>query len=77
MKISYTLDNGKTWHDCDGIIVQVDEQPIPGEDVDGEVLFNFTHEGLIIDVWAEGSFNAGTSSEMYGDIVARLCEENS
>ena len=76
MKISYTLDSGKTWIECDGIVVQVDEQLLPGEDVEGEVLFNFTHEGLITDVWAEGSFNAGTSSEGYGEIVVRLCEEN-
>lgn len=76
--LQYTLDDGKTWIKCpEGIQICL-ETEVPGEDISGDLVFNFTHEGLICDVWLNNpeSSNIGTSSEMYNEIVERLVEEN-
>lgn len=60
-----------------GVEVRYDEVFITGEDNTGDVVFVFTSEGLIIDVWATdvdgNSTNAGTSSEKVDEIAERLC----
>ena len=80
--ISITLNNGKTWIPCpDGVRVTIENQLIDGEDREGDVVFNFTSEGLITDIWVPTESvcdsNLGTSSEMYSDIISRLVEDNS
>lgn len=77
-KLKYSVDGGQTWIDAEGIRVIVEDQFIPGEDVTGDLVFNFTHEGLITDVWMndDESLNIGTKSEMYDDIIVRLVEDN-
>jgi len=79
--ISITLDDGKTWIPCpDGVRVNMENLPIDGEDSVGDLVFNFTHEGVITDIWVpngESDDNVGTSSEMYSEIVSRLVEDNS
>jgi len=79
-KVLFTIDDGVTWVESDGLRVCVTEQQIPGADVpEGELVFHFTHEGVVTDVWRddeEQSINEGTSSETYDEIVNRLCEEN-
>lgn len=77
--ISITYDDGKTWIPCpDGVRVNI---WINGEEHQGELVFNFTHEGVITDIWvqtkADCDSNVGTSSEMYSDIISRLVEDNS
>lgn len=80
-KVLFTVDDGVTWVEADGLRVCVPAQQIPGADIpEGELVFNFTHEGVIVDVWrddGEQSINEGTSSEMYDEMVNRLCEDNS
>lgn len=54
-------------------------QDIPGEDEPGELVIKCTHEGLIMDVWVTrggDDCNLGTSSEMVGEIIERLVEDN-
>jgi hypothetical protein len=71
-----TLDGGKNWIPCEeGIRVLIEGVEIDGEDNSGELVFNFTDEGLITDVWArenDDNDNLGTSSEMYSEIFSRL-----
>ena len=82
MSNSYSIDNGITWLPMpDNLRVIISNLDIPGEDdPHGELHFNFTTEGLILDVWCdrgeEENHNAGTSSEMYQGIVDRLVEDN-
>lgn len=80
--ISITLDDGKTWIPCpDGLRVNIEKQWIDGEDSQGDLVFNFTHEGVITDIWtqteAEVDSNVGTYSEMYSEIITKLVAENS
>jgi len=80
--ISITFNDGKTWIPCpDGVRVNIENQWIDGEERQGELVFNFTHEGVITDIWvqteADCDSNVGTSSEMYSDIISRLVEDNS
>lgn len=80
--ISITLNDGKTWIPCpEGVRVNIDDQDIDGEDSKGDLVFNFTHEGVITDIWvqteADCDSNVGTSCEMYSDIISRLVEDNS
>ena len=65
MKIS--LDDGDTW-------VEVEKLRVLKEfdhDLDAEIAFNFTHEGLVTDVWVMDVCE-GTSSETYQEIGDRL-----
>lgn len=78
--ISISLDGGKNWVKCpEGVRVNIAEQDINGEE--GDLVFNFTHEGVITDIWVQTELiedsNVGTSSEMYCDIIERLVEDNS
>lgn len=80
--ISISLDGGKNWVKCpEGVRVNIAEQDINGEDSKGDLVFNFTHEGVITDIWAQNDLNygsnVGTSSELYCDIIERLVEDNS
>ena len=88
-----SLDGGKTWTTAkQGIRVLVSPLPVfsgcPGEDNEnGALVFNFTSEGLITDVWTEfivvddplqtKEENPGTASETYTEIVEKLVEANS
>lgn len=69
MKIS--TDGGTTWIDVQEVrVLKTVDHP---DDLDSEILFNFTHEGLITDVWV-GNVCEGTSSEMYEEIGDRLVQ---
>ena len=73
MKIS--TDGGITWTEVDSVRVI---QKIPDtfneeEKFEIELLFNFTHEGLIQDLWIDNA-NEGTTSETYNEIGDRLSE---
>ena len=93
MEIAISIDGGKTWIEAkQGVRVTVGPLPVfsgcPGEDNEkGDLLFNFTGEGLITDVWADvivvdvplqmKTENPGTSSATYTEIAERLVEANS
>jgi len=81
MKKIFSLDGGKTWREFSSLRIECKVTEIPGEDGGGELFFNFTHEGLITDVWVGNdqpwASNIGTSSETYDEIVSRLVEDNS
>jgi len=47
---------------------------IKGEEVLVDVLFNFTEEGLIIDVMLDGEA-IETSSETYTELVEAMCDD--
>jgi hypothetical protein len=67
MKIS--TDGGGTWIDTQEIrVLKTIDNP---DSLDSEILFNFTQEGLIVDVWVENVCE-GTSSETYQEIGDRL-----
>ena len=78
MKVS--LDGGVTYIEApEGVRVLHEGVMLDGEDGQGEVHFNHTHEGLITDVWMpveEEACNLGTSSEMIDDISSRLIAMN-
>lgn len=79
--ISVSLDNGVTWLDCpDGLRVNLEKQNIDGEVTDGDLVFNFTHEGLITDIWvlneAEIEVNVATSSVLYSELISQMVEES-
>jgi len=73
-----SLDGGNSWQEVDEVSVVYEELEIPGEDGDGEILFKFTHEGLVTDVWSsreeEYDHNIATSSETIDEIVERMVE---
>jgi hypothetical protein len=80
MKIKVSLDGGATYQEApEGVRVAYEDVDIPGEDSAGELHANFTHEGLILDVWASRNepldHNIGTSSETVDEIVERLVRE--
>ncbi len=79
MKIS--LDDGQTWQnwqETNGVRVLYENLDIPGEDITGDIEFNFTHEGIITDIWASPSdHNLATRSETIDEIVEALIKENS
>jgi len=71
MKIS--TDGGLTWTDVDSVRIS---QEIPDtfneeEKFEIELLFNFTHEGLIQDLWID-NVNEGSMTETYNEIGDRL-----
>ena len=76
MKISFSIDDGKNWISCEGIRVKA-EYPIhsndEGDEVEAELAVNFTHEGIITDVWINNTCE-GTSSETYIEIGDRLVD---
>lgn len=79
--LKYSTDGGLTWHKAKNEIrIIYENQPVPGEDRNGELHVVATHEGLIMDVWVTREqhldHNIGTSSEMASEIVQRLAEEN-
>jgi len=82
MKKQFSLDGGHSWQDFDQLRIYCEIEHFPGEDEEGggDLCFNFTQEGLIIDLWEDderlGSVNPGTSSETYDEIVERLIESN-
>lgn len=81
--IMITLNDGETWIPCpNGLRVNIDDRLLPGEETKGDLEFNFTNEGVILDLWEfipENTVeeeNVGTSSETYEQIVCRLVSEN-
>jgi hypothetical protein len=70
MKIS--IDNGLTWQDVESVRVS---QEIPDifndEKFEIELLFNFTNEGLIQDLWID-NVSEGSISETYQEIGDRM-----
>lgn len=67
MKVS--LDDGITWVDTDSVrICKLSERvDSNGENIDSELHFNFTHEGLTKDLWIDNVCER-TISDMYEDI---------
>lgn len=79
--ISVSLDNGVTWFNCpDGVRINIEKQWIDGEESRGDLVFNFTHEGLITDIWvlneAEVEVNVATSSVMYSELISQMIAES-
>lgn len=75
-KLCYTVD-GENWLPApEGMKVMLQDALIPGEER-GDLVFNFTTEGLIQDVWTDESTNAGTSSQTYDEILSDLVDDNS
>ena len=76
MKISFSIDDGKTWVSCEGIRVKT-EYPIhsndEGDEVEAELAFNFTHEGLITDLWLDDVCQ-GTENQLYLEIGNKLVD---
>ena len=79
-----SLDDGKTYQpviDNVRLIYPIEEE-LPGEDCNGELHINLTHEGIIMDVWTnEGEpgedRNLATRSQTLDEIVAELMEDDS
>ena len=71
MKVS--LDNGKTWVEVETVrvIQEIDDPTDYEEPIKAELHFNFTHEGLVTDVFIDDACD-GTSSEMYVEMGDRL-----
>ena len=73
MKIS--LDDGKTWIEVEGVRIIQEFDPMVDketeEEINAELQFNFTKEGMIMDVLVNNVCD-GTSSEMYHEIGDRL-----
>ena len=79
--ISISMDNGVTWLSCpDGVRINIEKQWIDGEESRGDLVFNFTHEGLITDIWvlneAEVEVNVATSSIMYSELISQMIAES-
>lgn len=77
MKVS--LDGGETYQPApEGVRIIVEATPhtTPGGLSRRELHANFTHEGLILDVWEDDDGdlwnNIGTRADMVDDIVNRL-----
>ena len=69
MKIS--TDNGNTWINVEQLrVLKAFDHP---DGLDAEMVFNFTDEGLITDVWVMDVCE-GTSSETYIEIGDRLVD---
>lgn len=79
MRVS--LDGGVTFQEAPhGVRIVYEDVLIPGKDGTGELRFNATHEGLIINIWTTRDepldHNIGSSAEMNEDIISRLVEAN-
>ena len=78
-----SLDGGATWKPApEGVRVRFDDVDVPGEEErPSQLLFNFTHEGLITDLWVsrqeELDHNLATSSVTFDELVFRMVEEDS
>lgn len=80
-----SLDGGTTYVPVSNDVrVIYGDQLMPGEDVDGELHVTMTHEGMILDVWAdqtepseEAGTNLGTRSQTTEEIITELVEANS
>lgn len=80
-KIKVSLDGGTTFLEApEGVRVIYENVPIPGEDGSGELHLNFTHEGVISDLWTTRDepldHNIGTRSQELVDLVSALVENN-
>ncbi|MDF2461855.1 MAG: hypothetical protein K0Q43_90 [Ramlibacter sp.] len=81
--MQFSIDGGVTWqHAHEGIRVSLRDTPVPGEDMPGQLDFNFTHEGLITDLWVtrdqQLDHNIATAAKEYcevaGDLVGDLVD---
>lgn len=80
-KIRVSLDGGMTFQDAnEGVRIVYEGMEVPGEDENGQLHLNATHEGLVTDVWVTRDepldHNIGTSSRLLDDLVADLVAEN-
>lgn len=78
--LKVSLDGGLTFTEApEGVRVVVEKIDVPGEDGKGELHCNFTHEGVVTDVWVTRDealdHNIGTRSQMYEDTAADLVAE--
>ena len=71
MKIS--TDDGITWVEVESIRIS-QEVPNPDDaDQKAELAFNFTHEGLITDLWLDDVCQ-GTENQLYLEIGNKLVD---
>jgi hypothetical protein len=75
MIIKISLDGGCTWTTAPvGVRVSMQDLDVPGEYEPGQLDFNFTHEGVITDVWGSRvehlDHNIGTNSLTYDDVMS-------
>jgi|694.fasta_scaffold03312_16 hypothetical protein len=76
IKISW--DDGKNWIDCpNGVRVNIEGQVVDEEENPADLAYNFTHEGVIVDLWritgnAEVDDLVNSTCGMYNDIVSGL-----
>ena len=71
MKVS--LDDGKTWLEVESVRVSQNIPDPTENELEVNLNFNFTHEGLISDVWIDNVVQ-GTSSETYLEIGDKLVQ---
>lgn len=76
--LKYTLD-GQNWTPApNGMNVMLENASIPNEER-GDLVFYFTDEGVITDVWQENdgeTQNLGTASQTYDDVLDGLVADN-
>jgi hypothetical protein len=73
IRLCYTTDDGETWVDCqNGIRVLIEGVCLPGEEEDGDLVFNFKNERVITDTWNVEGRNLGTASQTYEETVNNL-----
>lgn len=76
-QIEVSLDGGETYDPApQGVRITYKDVIVDSEDEDGELDFNFTHEGMVTDLWVSREdpmdHNLATDSEMIEDIQHRL-----
>lgn len=71
-----TLDNGETWIDADSVqvIYAIPDTFSEHKDLDIELSFKFTAEGLTQDLWIEG-VNQGKLVDTYNEIGENLASQ--
>lgn len=76
ISVEITLNGVKTCIPCpEGLRVNIEKLDV-SDDSQGDLVFNFTHEGVITDCWGSGFVDLlGTSAEMYSDIIDRISVE--
>lgn len=72
MKQFYSLDGGRSFHECHGGVRVLYGGLYGDNDTPVELLVNCTEEGVIMDVLHGGGENGSTSSEKAQEIVERL-----
>lgn len=75
MIIKISLDGGCTWTTAPaGVRISMQDMDVPWEEEPGQLDFNFTHEGVITDVWVSRKehldHNIATNAQTYDDVMS-------